>query len=279
MNSSDSRSATVIIEPVRGIRSLGLQDLWSARELLYFMLWRDVKGNYRQMAFGPLWMLIQPLVMMLIFTGVFGTLANLPSEGVPYPLFTYVALLPWQFFATGTRQSAQSLVSQQSVISKVYFPRLIIPVSAVLAAFVDFLSSFVILIGMLLFYRVQIGWQVLALPVFIVLAGATALTVGLWLAGLAVKYRDVLLGLGFLITVWQYLTPVAYSATLIPEHLRSLYMLNPMAVTVQGFRWSLLGIGDPPGWPAAASGLLVTALLLGGLITFRRTERTIVDLL
>jgi len=269
----------VIIEPVRGIRSLGLQDLWSARELLYFMLWRDVKGNYRQMAFGPLWMLIQPLVMMLIFTGVFGTLANLPSEGVPYPLFTYVALLPWQFFATGTRQSAQSLVSQQSVISKVYFPRLIIPVSAVLAAFVDFLSSFVILIGMLLFYRVQIGWQVLALPVFIVLAGATALTVGLWLAGLAVKYRDVLLGLGFLITVWQYLTPVAYSATLIPEHLRSLYMLNPMAVTVQGFRWSLLGIGDPPGWPAAASGLLVTALLLGGLISFRRTERTIVDLL
>jgi len=279
VNLSDSRSATVIIEPVRGIRSLGLQDLWSARELLYFMLWRDVKGNYRQMAFGPLWMLIQPLVMMLIFTGVFGTLANLPSEGVPYPLFTYVALLPWQFFATGTRQSAQSLVSQQSVISKVYFPRLIIPVSAVLAAFVDFLSSFVILIGMLLFYRVQIGWQVLALPVFIVLAGATALTVGLWLAGLAVKYRDVLLGLGFLITVWQYLTPVAYSATLIPEHLRSLYMLNPMAVTVQGFRWSLLGIGDPPGWPAAASGLLVTALLLGGLITFRRTERTIVDLL
>ncbi len=279
MNSSDSRSATVIIEPVRGIRSLGLQDLWSARELLYFMLWRDVKGNYRQMAFGPLWMLIQPLVMMLIFTGVFGTLANLPSEGVPYPLFTYVALLPWQFFATGTRQSAQSLVSQQSVISKVYFPRLIIPVSAVLAAFVDFLSSSVILIGMLLFYRVQIGWQVLAFPVFIVLAGATALTVGLWLAGLAVKYRDVLLGLGFLITVWQYLTPVAYSATLIPEHLRSLYMLNPMAVTVQGFRWSLLGIGDPPGWPAAASGLLVTALLLGGLITFRRTERTIVDLL
>ena len=279
MNSSDSRSATVIIEPVRGIRSLGLQDLWSARELLYFMLWRDVKGNYRQMAFGPLWMLIQPLVMMLIFTGVFGTLANLPSEGVPYPLFTYVALLPWQFFATGTRQSAQSLVSQQSVISKVYFPRLIIPVSAVLAAFVDFLSSSVILIGMLLFYRVQIGWQVLAFPIFIVLAGATALTVGLWLAGLAVKYRDVLLGLGFLITVWQYLTPVAYSATLIPEHLRSLYMLNPMAVTVQGFRWSLLGIGDPPGWPAAASGLLVTVLLLGGLITFRRTERTIVDLL
>jgi len=279
VNLSDSRSATVIIEPVRGIRSLGLQDLWSARELLYFMLWRDVKGNYRQMAFGPLWMLIQPLVMMLIFTGVFGTLANLPSEGVPYPLFTYVALLPWQFFATGTRQSAQSLVSQQSVISKVYFPRLIIPVSAVLAAFVDFLSSSVILIGMLLFYRVQIGWQVLAFPVFIVLAGATALTVGLWLAGLAVKYRDVLLGLGFLITVWQYLTPVAYSATLIPEHLRSLYMLNPMAVTVQGFRWSLLGIGDPPGWPAAASGLLVTVLLLGGLITFRRTERTIVDLL
>jgi len=279
MKSTYAKSATVIIEPVRGIRSLGLQDLWSARELLYFMLWRDVKGNYRQMAFGPLWMLIQPLVMMLIFTGVFGHLADLPSEGVPYPLFTYVALLPWQLFATGTRQSAQSLVSQQSVISKVYFPRLIIPVSAVMAAFVDFLSSFVILAGMLLFYRVQVGWQLLALPVFIVLAGATALSVGLWLAGLAVKYRDVLLGLGFLITVWQYLTPVAYSATLIPEHLRSLYMLNPMAVTVQGFRWSLLGIGDPPGWPAAASGLLVTALLLGGLVTFRRTERTIVDLL
>lgn len=279
MTLHNSRATTVIIEPARGLRSLGLQDLWSARELLYFMLWRDVKGNYRQMAFGPLWMLIQPLVMMLIFTGIFGQLANLPSEGVPYPLFTYVALLPWQLFATGTRQSAQSLVSQQNVISKVYFPRLIIPVSAVMAAVVDFLSSLVILVGMLLFYRVQIGWQLLALPAFIVLAGVTALAVGLWLAGLAVKYRDVLLGLGFLITVWQYLTPVAYSATLVPERLRSLYMLNPMAVTVQGFRWSLLGIGDPPGWPAAASCLLVAALLVGGLITFRRTERTIVDLL
>lgn len=279
MTVRDSRSPTVIIEPVRGIRSLGLQDLWSARELLYFMLWRDVKGNYRQMAFGPLWMLIQPLVMMLIFTGVFGQLAKLPSEGVPYPIFTYVALLPWQFFAAGTRQSTQSLVGQQSVISKVYFPRLIIPVSAVMAAFIDFLSSFVILAGMMLYYHIPIGWPILALPAFIALAGATALAVGLWLAGLAVKYRDVLLGLGFLITVWQYLTPVAYSATLVPDRYRTIYLLNPMAVVVQGFRWALLGSGDPPGAAAAVSATAVVLALLGGLIQFRRAERTIVDVL
>lgn len=279
MKSPDLRSPTVIIEPVRGIRSLGLMELWRARELLYFMIWRDVRGTYRQMALGPLWMLIQPLVMMLIFTVVFGQLANLPSEGVPYPLFTYVALVPWQFFATGTRQSTQSLVGQQTVISKVYFPRLIIPVSAVIAAFIDFLSSCTILAGMMIVYQIRVGWSLLLLPAFVTLAGATALAVGLWLAGLAVKYRDVLLGLGFLLTVLQYMTPVAYSITLVPEKFKILYLLNPMTVVVQGFRWSLLGRGDPPGIAAAFSTVGVGIMLLGGIIQFRRTERSIVDLL
>ena len=269
----------IVIRPSRGWASLQLRAVWEYRELLYFLLWREVKGRYRQMAFGPLWIIIQPLVNMVIFSFIFGQLAKLPSEGVPYPIFTYVALLPWQFFANGTRNSAQSLLSQQHVIAKVYFPRLVIPISSVLSAFVDFLASFVILIGMLIFYRVTPGWQVLTLPVFLLLAAATALGIGLWLAGLAVKFHDVAIGLGFAITVWQYLTPVAYSTSLIPERWQTLYRLNPMAGVVDGFRWALLGIGHAPDWTAALSAVLVLTLLVTGAFYFRRTERTIVDVL
>ncbi|MBU0510700.1 MAG: ABC transporter permease [Chloroflexi bacterium] len=268
-----------IIEPTRGWSSLGLRDVWEYRELLYFLLWREVKGRYRQMAFGPLWIIIQPLVNMVIFSLIFGKLAKLPSEGIPYPIFTYVALLPWQFFANGTRNSAQSLLNQQSVIAKVYFPRLVIPISSVLSAFVDFMASFVILIGMLIFYRVTPTWAVLTLPLFLLLAAATALGIGLWLAGLAVKFHDVAIGLGFAITVWQYLTPVAYSTSLIPGRWQALYRLNPMAGVVDGFRWALLGAGHPPDWTTALSAALVLVLLISGAFYFRRTERTIVDVL
>jgi lipopolysaccharide transport system permease protein len=270
---------TVIIQPTRGWASLGLRDVWEYRELLYFLLWREVKGRYRQMAFGPLWIIIQPLVNMVIFSLIFGQLAKLPSEGVPYPIFTYVALLPWQFFANATRNSAQSLLSQQHVIAKVYFPRLVIPISSVLSAFVDFLASFVILVGMLIFYRVTPGWAVLTLPLFLLLAAAAALGIGLWLAGLAVKFHDVAIGLGFAITVWQYLTPVAYSASLIPPQWQTLYRLNPMTGVVEGFRWTLLGIGHAPDWTTALSVVLVLVLLVTGAFYFRHTERTIVDML
>jgi len=270
---------TVIIEPTRGWASLGLRDVWEYRELLYFLLWREVKGRYRQMAFGPLWIIIAPLIQMVILSFVFGTLARLPSEGVPYPIFTYVALLPWQFFANAARNSAGSLLSQQHVIAKVYFPRLVIPLSTVLSAFVDFLASFVVLIGMMIIYRITPTWAVLTLPLFVLLAGATALAVGLWLAGLAVKYHDVSIAVGFGITIWQYLTPVAYSATLVPEAWRWLYRLNPLYAVVEGFRWALLGTAAPPDWSLAVAVGLVTMLLVTGAFYFRRTERTIVDVL
>jgi lipopolysaccharide transport system permease protein len=273
---------TVIIQATRGWASLGLHDVWEYRELLYFLLWREVKGRYRQMAFGPLWIIIQPLVSMVILSLIFGKLFALPSDGVPYPIFTYVALLPWQFFSTGLRNSAGSLLSQQNVISKVYFPRLIIPLSTVLSVFVDFLASFVVLIGMLIVYQMPLRWEMLTLPCFILLAAATALAVGLWLAGLAVKYRDVSLALGFAVTIWQYLTPVAYSTTLVatrwPEFL-ALYRLNPMAGVVDGFRWALLDAAPPPNWTLAVISAVVLVLLITGAFYFRRTERTIVDVL
>jgi lipopolysaccharide transport system permease protein len=273
---------TVVIQSTRGWASLGLRAVWEYRELLYFLLWREVKGRYRQMAFGPLWIIIQPLINMVVLSLIFGKLFALPSDGVPYPIFTYVALLPWQFFALGLRTSAGSLLSQQTVISKVYFPRLIIPLSTVLSAFVDFLASFVVLIFMLIVYRMPLRWEMLTLPYFILLAGATALAVGLSLAGPSVKYRDISLMLGFSVTIWQYLTPVAYSTTLIatrwPQFL-TLYKLNPMTGVVDGFRWALLDAAPAPDWTLAVSSAAVLALLVTGAFSFRRTERTIVDVL
>jgi lipopolysaccharide transport system permease protein len=269
----------IVIKSSRGWSSLGLRDVWEYRELLYFLVWREVKGRYRQMAFGPLWIIIQPLIQMVIFSVVFGNFAKLPSEGVPYPIFTYAALLPWQFFANSTRRSGRSLLDQIHVISKVYFPRLVIPLSSIFAAFVDFIASFLVLIGMMVFYRVTLSWAVLTLPLFLLLAAATALGIGLWLSALAVKFRDVAIGLDHAITVWQYVTPVAYSSTLIPEQWRSLYRLNPLANVVDGFRWALLGAGQSPDWTTALSTSLVLVLLVTGAFYFRRTERTIVDLM
>jgi lipopolysaccharide transport system permease protein len=270
---------TTVIKPSRGWGALGLRDVWEYRELLYFLLWREVKGRYRQMAFGPLWIILAPLIQMLIYSVIFGGLAQLPSEGVPYPIFTYVALLPWQFFANATRLSANSLVSQQHVIAKVYFPRMVIPLSAVLSSFVDFLASFVVLIGMMALFRVTPTWNVLALPLFLLLAAVTALGIGLWLAGLAVKFHDVAIGLSFAIDIWKYLTPVVYSASLVPERWQTLYHLNPMTTVIQGFRWALLDVGSAPGATALIPTGLVLVLLVSGAFYFRRTERTIVDMI
>lgn len=276
---STAEAPVIVIEPSRGWAALGLRDVWEYRELLFFLLWREVKGRYRQMAFGPLWIIIAPLINMFIFSLIFGQLAKLPSEGVPYPIFTYVALLPWQFFARAARSSADSLLSQKHVIAKVYFPRLVIPISSVLSAFVDFLASFVVLVGMMVFYQVAPSWRMLTLPLFLLLAAAADLGVGLWLAGLAVKFHDVAIGLDFATRVWQYLTPVAYSATLIPEQWQTLYRLNPMTSVVEGFRWALLSTGQAPDWTIAFSTGLVLVLLITGAFYFRRTERTIVDVI
>jgi lipopolysaccharide transport system permease protein len=276
---SDVEAPTTVIKPSRGWGALGLDDVWAYRELLFFLLWREVKGRYRQTAFGPLWVIASPLMSMVIFSVVFGRFAQLPSEGVPYPIFTYVALLPWQFFASATQKSATSLLNQRHIIAKVYFPRLVIPISAVLSAAVDFLASFVVLIGMMLYYRVMPTWNALWLPAFLLLAAITGLGVGLWLAGLAVKFHDVAMGLGFGLSFWKYLTPVAYSMTLVPERWQVLYRLNPMTGVVQGFRWALLGAGQAPDWTTAVSAAAVVVLLVGGAYYFRRTERTIVDMI
>jgi lipopolysaccharide transport system permease protein len=276
---SDAQIPTTVIQPSRGWGALGLDDVWEYRELLFFLLWREVKGRYRQMAFGPLWIILQPLINMVIFSVIFGRFAKLPSEGVPYPIFTYVALLPWQFFDNATRKSAESLLQQKHVIAKVYFPRLVIPISAVLSAGVDFLASFVVLVGMMLFYRVELTWAILTLPLFVLLTAATSLGIGLWLAGLAVKFHDVALGVRYGVQVLKYLTPVAYSATLVPDRWQTLYRLNPMTGVVQGFRWALLGTGQPPDWTTAAAAAAVLVLLVSGAFYFRRTERTIVDMI
>jgi lipopolysaccharide transport system permease protein len=231
------------------------------------------------MAFGPLWVIIVPLINMVIFSFIFGGLARLPSEGVPYPLFTYVAILPWQFFANATRRVSESLVQQKNVISKVYFPRLVIPLASVLSALVDFFASFVVLVVILAVYKVMPTWQILTLPFFLLLATGAGLGVGLWLAGLAVKFHDVKLGIGFALTVWQFLTPVAYSATLIPESWQMFYRLNPMTTVVEGFRWALLNTGHLHGWISAITAVMVLVLLISGAFYFRRTERTIVDMI
>jgi lipopolysaccharide transport system permease protein len=270
---------TLVIQPTRGWASLGLRDIWEFRELLYLLTWREIKGRYRQMAFGPLWMLGAPLVSMVIFSVLFGNIFKLPSDGVPYPIFTYVALLPWTLFANASRNAAGSLVSQQQLIAKVYFPRLLIPLSQVISALVDFAMSFIILIGMMLFYRILPDWRVLTLPIYLLLAMTTALAVGLWLATLSVKFRDILIMLGFLIAAWQYATPVAYSTSLIPAQWLWLYQLNPMTVVVEGFRWAILGTGQAPtpmSFAVMGATLMLTIL---GAFYFRRTERTIVDTL
>ncbi len=269
--------------PVVAIQPPGLgspvdfHELWEYRELLFFLLWREVNGRYRQMALGPLWIIINPLVSMVLFSILFGTLARLPSDGLPYPIFTYVALLPWQFFANGLYNAAQSLRSQQHLIAKVYFPRLLIPLSSVLSALIDFCASFAVLIAMLIFFRIAPSWNMLMLPVLLFIAGTMALGIGLWLACLTVKYHDVAMGLGFAITVWQYLTPVAYSAALIPEKWQLFYRLNPMVSIIDCFRWSLLGTAAPPVWSLALSFLVSLALLVSGIFYFSHTEQTIAD--
>ena len=265
------------IQPPRLKNSVNFHDLWEFRELLFFLLWREVQGRYRQMAFGPLWIILQPIITVAIFSMVFGGLAQLPSEGIPYPIFVYAALLPWMLFSNSMRNAAQSLVSQQNLITKVFFPRLIIPVSAMLSALVDFLASFLVLALILLFCRIFPGWQIMMLPLLTLFVVVLALGIGLWLACLAVKFHDVSIALGFAATVWQYLTPVAYSASLIPGKWQLLYRLNPMVSLIDCFRWALLGTAFPPAWSVIISCVLSLALLISGVFYFCRTEQTIAD--
>jgi lipopolysaccharide transport system permease protein len=265
------------IEPSRGWVSLKLWELWEYRELLYFLVWRDVKVRYKQTVIGAAWAIIQPFMTMVIFTVIFGYLAKVPSDGLPYPIFAYTALLPWNFFAAALNRSSGSVVGESHLISKVYFPRLIVPFSATISGFVDFAVAFTILLGMMVWFRIVPTWGVLALPLFLLLALMTALAVGLWFSALNVMYRDVGYTVPFLTQFWMFASPVAYPVSLVPERWRLLYSLNPVAGVIEGFRWALLGKESPDFGVIAVGTVVVVALLFGGMVYFKRMERTFAD--
>lgn len=271
------RQRRIVIRPSRGLAAVDFAELWEYRELVSFLALRDVKVRYKQTALGAAWAILQPLFTMLAFSLFFGRLAKVPSDGLPYPLFALCALLPWQLFATALTQASQSLVSNQALVTKVYFPRLAIPLAAVLAAFVDFAITGVLLAAVLAWYRVVPGQAVLALPLFTLLAAATALGAGLWLSALNVRYRDVRHTLGFLLQLWLVATPIAYPSSLIDARWRVLYGLNPMAGAVDGFRWALVPGAPPPGVEVAAGAAAAAVLLVSGALFFRSMERSFAD--
>src|SRR2546421_1847992 len=265
------------IEPLRGWVSLRLREFWKYRELLYFLVWRDIKVRYKQTALGAAWAILQPVMTMVVFSVFFGRLGKIPSDGIPYPVFAFTALVPWQLFAYALSESANSLVASQNLITKVYFPRLVVPVASVLAGLVDFAISFVVLIGLMAYYGIRPTPAVALLPLFILLAVASALSVGLWLSALNVQFRDVRYTIPFLTQFWMFVTPVVYPSSLVPEKWRSLFGLNPMAGVVEGFRWALLGHGQPPGALLVVSTTVTFVVLAGGLWYFKRMERTFAD--
>ncbi len=269
----------MIYEPIKsGLRSVNWRELWEYRELLYFLTWRDIKIRYKQAALGVAWAVLQPLFTMIVFSVFFGAFAHLPSDGIPYPVFTYVALLPWQLFSGSLSRAGTSLVANRSLLTKVYFPRLVIPLSSVGAGLVDFAIAFVILLGLMLVYGITPTWAIFTLPLFIVFAALASLAVGLWLSALDVQYRDFEHAIPFIIQAWMYASPVAYSADLVPAGiLRTLYGLNPMAGVIQGYRWALLG-GSPPDALLLVSALVVLLLLISGLAYFRRMEDSFADI-
>jgi homopolymeric O-antigen transport system permease protein len=265
------------IQPSSGWRLLNLRELWSYRELVYFLTWRDIKVRYKQTALGVIWAVLQPLAMMIVFSLFFRRFAGASSEGVPYPLFTLTALLPWQLFSRAITESTNSLVTDQRLITRVYFPRIIVPVSSTLAALVDFLITSVLLIGLVAWYRVPMHLHIVWVPFFLILMTVTALGVGFWLSALNVEYRDVAYTIPFLNQFLFFLTPVVYSSTVVPERWRSLYGLNPLAGAIEGFRWAVVGSGEAPSPMVGISTLIATFLFVSGIIWFRRRERTFVD--
>ena len=265
------------VEPSRGWVSLKLGELWAYRELLYFLIWRDVKVRYKQTVLGAAWAIIQPFMTMVVFSLFFGRLAKIPSDGIPYPIFSYTALVPWTFFANGLNQATTGMVSHANLIKKVYFPRLAIPIARVLAGVVDFVLAFIVLLAMMLVYGIAPTVNILWLPLFLLLALATSLGVGLWLSAMNVQFRDVGYTMPFLTQFWLFATPIAYPSSLLPEPWRTLYGINPMAGVVEGFRWALLGTTTAPGPIVIVSTLVALTLLVSGAFYFRRMERTFAD--
>lgn len=265
------------IEPSKGWVSLRLHELWEYRELLYFFTWRDIKVRYKQTVLGAAWAIIQPFLTMVVFSLFFGRLANMPSDGIPYPIFSYTALVPWTFFANGLNQASNSLVGSANLIRKVYFPRLMMPICSVVSGIVDFVLAFTVLLGMMLYYDVIPTLNVLWLPLFLLLALVTSLAAGIWLSAMNVQFRDVRYVLPFLTQLWLFATPIAYPSSLLPEPWRTLYGLNPMVGVVEGFRWAMLGSAQRPGAMIIVSTLMALALLVTGAYYFRRMEKTFAD--
>lgn len=274
-----SQAPTITIKASKGFGSLGLAELWEYRDLFRFHTLREVKGKYRQMALGPLWIVLQPVVNMIVLSFVFGKVAKMPSDGIPYPIFTYTALIPWTFFSNASTFTAGCLITDMQIISKVYFPRLIIPLASVAARLVDFAICFLVLMGMMAYFGYWPTLRWLFLPGYLLLAVAAALAIGLWSASLAVRFRDVVLVVRYGVQVGMYLTPVAFAASSFPAAYQRFLQLNPMYWVVEGFRWCLLGKGMGPEPYMWVSVGITTFLLVSGAFVFRRTERTIVDLL
>jgi lipopolysaccharide transport system permease protein len=264
-------------EPSKGWAWPKFRELWEARELLYFFAWRDVRVRYRQTVMGVLWAIIQPIFTMVIFSLFFGRLANIPSDGLPYPVFSFAALVPWTFFANALTQASNSLVVNGNMLKKIYFPRLALPIATVLAGVIDFALAFVVLLGIMLYYGLVPTINVIWLPFFVLLAVVTSIGVSLWLAAMNVQFRDVRYTIPFLTQAWLFVTPIAYPSTLLPEPWRIVYGLNPMTGVVEGFRWALLGTDTAPGLMTIVSSVVALILLVSGAFYFRRMEQTFAD--
>ena len=265
------------IVPSAGWGSLNLSELWTFRELFYFLTWRDIKLRYKQTELGIAWAILQPLLTMVIFSLFFGRLAKIPSDGIPYPVFAFTALVPWIFFANGLTQASNSLVGNSNLITKVYFPRIMIPISSVLSGAFDFALAFAVLLGMLAYYRMPVTSAIYFLPLFLLLALVTAMGAGLWFSALNVRYRDVRFVMPFLIQIWMFATPIAYPSSLIPGNWRILYGLNPMVGVIEGFRCMLPGIHTQPSQMIAISSVVALTVLVGGVFYFKRVEKTFAD--
>ncbi len=271
--------SVVVVTPPRGWAALNLRDLWAHRDLVYFLAWRDVKVRYAQASIGVAWAVLQPLLMMVVFTVFLGRLAKVPSDGIPYPVFAFSGLLPWTYFSNATGTATESLVSSSNLVSKVYFPRLAIPLAALLSWLPDLLVATGMLIMMMLAYGLMPAWTTVLLPVFALYALLAASSVSVWLSALNVAYRDVRYAVPFLIQLWLFATPVVYPASLVPGRFRALFGLNPMAGVVEGFRWGLLGRGHPPWALMGVSAAVALVLLVGGLYHFRRVEHGFADVI
>ncbi|MEL6160842.1 MAG: ABC transporter permease [Cyanobacteria bacterium J06627_32] len=279
-NSTKHRANKRLVIEAGQIEGQYWKDLWAYRELFYFLAWRDILVRYKQTVFGVTWALLRPFITMIVFTVVFGRLANLPSEGVPYPILVFAAMLPWQFFSSALQQCSSSLISDRKLISKVYFPRLIVPMGAIIVSFVDFMLSGIILLCLMVWFNFVPGWQILTLPFFVLIAIAAAVGGGLWFASVNVRYRDFKYVVPFVVQLGLYVSPVGFSSAVVPEEWRLLYSLNPMVGVIDGFRWAILGGESVLYWPGFLLSLAGVGLLLyTGVRYFRKTERTFADVI